>query len=67
MGSLSNYSDHTYLNIDKLGQRRYLHRFPGGKITIKVLTIYFIDITKLVHIGNENGCLHHIIKTCIRC
>lgn len=59
-------SDHTYFYIDKFGQCSYLHGFAGRKIAIEILAIHFIDGSKLVHIGNENGGFNHIIETCFR-
>lgn len=58
--------NHADLHIHKLRQRRNLHSFPGRKFSLEIFSIYTVDDTELVHIGNKDGRLYHMteIKSC---
>lgn len=55
--------DHADLDIDKLGQSRDGHSFPGREFIGKIFSVDLIHIAKSVHVGDEDGGLYHVVES----
>ena len=56
------HRNHADLDVDGFGQGRYLNGFSCREIAGKVLAINFVDLAELVHVGDEDGGLDHVVE-----
>lgn len=56
------HRNHADLHVHKAGQRGHLHGFAGREVAVKIFAIDLVDLAELVHVGNKDGGLYHVVE-----